>query len=140
MVVEPVPFRIPLPGKDTLDLDGARSVTARVEGLLHLDTDVLSIEWRRLEHVEEVTLGSVSIDDDATLPEWIDIPLTWLADARLSGGWWAPRLRLRMRRLDAFDALPGAKQGEVTVRIARGDRALAAAFADAIVAHGKGGG
>lgn len=132
MVVEPVPFRIALPGSDTLGLDGARSVSSQLHGLLHLEGEALSFEWRTVRHVEQVTLVSIRVADETTPPEWLDIPVEWIADAHLTGGWWAPRLNLRARRLDAFDRVPGAGPGTVVLPIARRDRPLAAALVEAL--------
>jgi hypothetical protein len=134
MATEPVPFQLALPGRDTLGFDGARSVSYRVHGLLHLEGDTFTFEWSTARHVEHVSLTRVHVDDHATPPELLDVPVTWIADARVTGGWWAPRLVLRARRLDAFDGVPGAEPGSVALRIARRDRAIAAAMVDALTA------
>ena len=134
MVTEPVPFQLPLPGLDTLGLEGARSESRRVHGLLHLDAGTVTFEWRAVLHVELVSLTRVHVDDVATRTERVVVPVAAIGAARLTGGWWAPRLVLRARRLDAFDGVPGAGPGTVALRIARRDRALAAAMAGALVA------
>jgi hypothetical protein len=61
--------------------------------------------------------------------ETIELPVVELVDLRLVGGWWAPRLELRARRLDAFDGIPTARPGVITLRIRRQDRRLAAEMA-----------
>jgi hypothetical protein len=132
MTVEPVPFNLSLPGRDTLNLDGARSVWFRVTGLLHFDGETVTLEWSTARHLEQVSLTRVRVREEATPPELLDVPVTWIAEARLTGGWWAPRLTLRGRRLDAFDGVPGAKPGIITLRIARRDRALASALVTAL--------
>ena len=132
MRVEPVPFHLPLPGRDTMGLDGLRSVSYRIHGLLHLDGDVVTFEWSTSRHSERVSLTSVVVADDATPPELLDVPTQWVAGAVLVGGWWRPRLVLRGRRLDAFDGVPGAGVGAVTLRIARRDRPVAAAMVAAL--------
>lgn len=114
-------------------LEGARSVSSRVHRLLHLESEALTFEWRTVGHVEHVSLASVSVDDDTTQPKWLDIPATWIADARLTGGWWASRLTLRAGRLDAFDDVPRARPGTVVRRIARRDGPIAAALGDALL-------
>lgn len=134
MGAEPVPFQVALPGRDTLGFEGARSVWYRVHGLVHLHDDTVTFEWTRTRHVEQVSLTGVRVRDDATVPELVDVPVAWIADAQVTGGWWAPRLRLRGRRLDAFDGVPGAGQGTLVLRIARRDRAPAAALVAALAA------
>jgi hypothetical protein len=129
MGTEPVPFHGTLAGRDTLGLDGARSVSYRVHGLLHFDGGVLTFEWSIARHSEQVSLGRVDVEDDVAPPELLCVPLAWIAEARLTGGWWLPRLVLRGRRLDAFDGVPGAQPGAVALRVRRRDRALAAAMA-----------
>ncbi len=134
MTAESVPFHLPLPGRDTLGFEGARSVWYRIHGLLHFDGDTITFEWSTTRHVEHVSLTRVRVRDDATTPKLLGVPGAWIADARLTGGWWAPRLRLRARRLDAFDGVPTARPGTITLRIARRDRGLAAAMVDALSA------
>jgi len=111
---------------------GIRSVSHRIHGLLHLEHDVMAFEWSTLRHSEHVSLSGVRVEDDATSPELLEVPLAWVADARVAGGWWRPRLVLRGRRLDAFDGVPGAEPGTVTLRLLRRDRPLAAALAAAL--------
>lgn len=129
---EPVPFQVALPRRDTLGLDGARSVRSRVHGLVHFDGNIVTFEWSTSRRVEQISLTGVGVVDDVTVPDLLDVPAAWIADARLTGGWWAPRLRLRGRRLDAFDGVPGAGQGTLVLLIARRDRVIATAMADAL--------
>ena len=44
-MVEPLPFRLPVPDADTVDLEGIESVTYTFEGLLHRKEDNLVLEW-----------------------------------------------------------------------------------------------
>ena len=133
-MIEPVPFTVPLPGSDTLGLHGARSETWRVQGLLHFDGEILTFEWSTTRHVEQVSLGGVDVDDDASPPELLDVPLMWIAEARLVRRWWSTRLEFRGRRLDAFDGVPGAAPGILTLRIARRDREIAEHMVDQVKA------
>jgi hypothetical protein len=132
MRVEPVPFHLPLPGRDTMGFDGIRSVSYRVHGLLHLDGEIATFEWSTTRHSERVSLTGVSVNDIATPPELLDVPVAWIADATLAGGWWRPRLVLRGRRLDAFDGVPGCGLGTVSLRVRWRDRPLAGAMAAAL--------
>jgi hypothetical protein len=134
VAAEPVPFQLALPGRDTLGFEGARSVSYRVQGLLHFEEDAVTFEWSMTRHVEHVSLTRIRVDDEATPPELLDVPVAWIADARVTGGWWAPRLVLRARRLDAFDGVPGAGLGTIALRISRRDRTIAAAMVDALTA------
>jgi hypothetical protein len=132
MRVESVPFQVPLPGRDTIDLDGIRSVSYGIHGLLHLDGEFATFEWSTTRHTEIVSLTDISENDDATAPELLDVPVAWIAGATLTGGRWRPRLVLRGRRLDAFVGVPGAGPGIVSLRVRRRDRPLAMAMAAAL--------
>jgi hypothetical protein len=100
--------------------------------LLHFDRRTLTFEWSARRHLEQVSLAGVSVRDDTLPAETVELPAALITEARLTGGWWAPRLRLRARRLDAFDALPAAAPGAIVLRIARRDRALAMAMVEAL--------
>jgi len=130
--VDPVPFRLPVAGKDLIDLEGVHTTSYRVEGLLHLEDDYLVFQWGGTQHVEDVGLKGV-VDEKEKLPnEELDVPVLWISEARLTGGWWAPRLRLRARRLEAFEPIPSARPGTVTLKIRNADRPLARAMIVAI--------
>lgn len=70
--IEPLPFRIRIPGKDVIDLKGVRSVNYRVEGLLHLDRRrfmkqahamVAAIDQARVSTALPTTGNSSAIED-----------------------------------------------------------------------------
>lgn len=122
---QPLPFRLPVPGRDTFDADGIGSVSYRMEGFLHLDGGNLTFEWTGTKQTQLVDFTRITDRVDPLPVEWLDVPAGWITEARLAGGWWAPRLRLRANRLDAFDDIPSARPGAVTLRIRRRDRALA---------------
>jgi len=107
-------------------------VRYRLEGLLHLADRMLAIEWAVTERTQQVSLTGASTDAQTFPPEVVDVPVAWIADVRLRGGWWSPRLELRATRLDAFEGLPGGRPGALTLRVSRRDRSLAAAFAAAL--------
>jgi hypothetical protein len=44
----PLPFRLKIPGEDTLDWRGARSISYRLDGLLHVVGDVITFEWAEI--------------------------------------------------------------------------------------------
>ncbi len=131
MTPEPVPFRLSLAGKDTIDTGGIRSVSYKVQGLLHLEGDTLALEWAVDRSTESVGLKGISTDVEQFDYEELVVPLSWLAEVRLTRG---PlrRLILRARRLDAFDSVPAARPGAIALRIRRRDRHLARAMVEAI--------
>lgn len=137
MTIEPVPFKTSLPGRDTLGFDGFRSISYRVDGLVHFDGEIVTFEWTTTRHSEDVLFGGVEERDDVSGPELLDLPVSWIGAAALERAWWRPRLMLRGRRLDAFDGIPGAKPGRILLPILRRDRAIAAAMASAMEEAGR---
>ena len=128
----PLPFRIKLPGEETVDFTEIRDVARRADGLLHLLDDALLVEWAVTESVDEVGLGNVSSSSETFAAEEAEIPLAWLASADLVGGILRPRLLLRARGLGVFEGIPGAKADRLELGYARGDRFVAVAMAQAI--------
>jgi hypothetical protein len=128
----PLPFRLNVPGEDTLDLRGARSVSYRLDGLLHVAADLLTFEWAATRRTQRVSLTGVKDEVDDSPVGTIEVPRPSITRAQVRGGWWAPRLQLWARRIDAFDGIPGARPGTLTLRIHRRDRAHAHAIAEAI--------
>ena len=130
--IEPLPFRIGVAGEDVIDSSGVRSVSYRVEGLLHLVDDTLTFEWTATETTERVSLTGVGTEVDHSPIGRLEVPAGWLAEVRLRRGWWLPRMVFRARRLDAFEDMPGAKPGVLTLKIRRRFRKQAEAFVAAI--------
>ena len=130
---QPVPFRLSLAGEETLDFRGVRSVGYKVEGLLHLENDSLTLEWAVDKTTENVGLSGVSTDVEKFDYEDLTLHLTWLTEVRLTGGFFRPwRIHLRASRLDAFDGIPAAKPGRISLKIRRRNRHIAAAMVAAI--------
>ncbi len=84
--VDPLPFRLGVTGSDTLGLDGARSVSYRMEGTLHLVDETVTIEWTGSKRTQHVDFGEVTDDVDHFPVEWLDVPVAWITSARLKGG------------------------------------------------------
>ena len=135
-ITYPLPFRLKVPGEDTLDLRGARSVSYRLDGLLHVAADLLTFEWAATRRTQRVSITGVKDEVDDSPVGTVEVPRSSIVRAQLRGGWWAPRLQLWARRIDAFDGIPGARPGMLTLRIHRRDRAHAHALAEAIAHAG----
>ena len=58
----PLPFRIKIPGEESMDLTTVREVSTKVEGLLHLEGDRLLLEWAVTRISEEVGLSLEKAD------------------------------------------------------------------------------
>ena len=130
--VEPLPFRISVPGEDAIDFKGIRSVSYRVDGLLHLVDDALGFEWTATETTERVGLTGIHTGVDSSPIGRLEVPAGWIAEVRLRWGWWRLRLLFQARRLDAFEGMPGGKAGVLTLKIRRRFRKQAEAMITAI--------
>ncbi len=139
--VHPLPFRLRVPGADVIDSQGVRSVSYRLEGRAHFANDVLTLEWAGTRTTEQISAKGTSLgipmikigtDVSHSPIGSLEVPVSWISDVRVRGGWWWPQVVLRARRLDTFDRVPGATPGILVVKIRRADRGHAHAFADAI--------
>ncbi len=120
--LDPIPFRIRVPGHDSIDTRGVVSITIKLEGLMSLMEDVISLEWTATRQIESVSVSGVHEETDESPVGRREIPLSVILGARLRGGWWSPRLELRARTLDAFEGIPTANQGVAKLRLRRSDR------------------
>ena len=123
----PLPFRIRVPGHDTIDSQGIISISFKLEGLLHIVEDTVSLEWTATRQVESVSTSGIRDEVDQSPVGTCDVPMSVILEARLSGGWWAPKLVLRGTRLDVFKGIPTAQSGTAKLRIQRRDREKARA-------------
>ena len=130
--VNPLPFRIRVPGHDAIDSQGIVSISIKLEGLLHVSGGVVSLEWSATRKVEAVSLSGITDEVDHSPLGACEFPVSLLLEARLRGGWWAPRLELRASRLDAFEGIPTAQNGTAMLRIRRSDRENARAVCASI--------
>ena len=128
-LIDPLPFRLRVPGIDKIDLQGIRSISYRVEGLLHVDGHTVVLEWAGTRKTEWVALGSVTDEVDRSPVARREVPVSAIIKVQLRGGWIAPRLELRARNLDVFDGIPGARPGVIRLKIRRRDRKQAAVVA-----------
>jgi len=120
--INPLPFRIKVPGHDTIGAEGVVSISIKLEGLLHLNEKELLLEWTATRTVESVSLEGVRDEVDQSPVGSCEIPLSDILEASVRGGWWAPRLELRARSLEAFEDIPTAENGIAKLRIRRSDR------------------
>jgi hypothetical protein len=103
-----------------------------LEGRAHLANDVLTLDWAGTRTTEQVSVKRIGTDVSHSPIGTTEVPVSWISDTRVRGGWWWPQVVLRARRLDAFNDVPGANPGIIVVKIRRADRDHAQAFIDAI--------
>jgi hypothetical protein len=132
MPLNPLPFRLNPTGRDTLGFEGIESVSYRVDGLLRLADQSVTLEWTGTRTTEQVSLDKIGTDVDELPLEWLEVPFGRLAGAWVIGGWWWPRLELRARGVEDFDGVPATRGVTLRLRIHRRDRRLAHAIASEI--------
>ena len=135
-----LPFRLRMPGRrdevSGLDLTGSSfkvtSTSFEVHGYLHVDGDVLVVEWGGTIQVQEV--GAMSVRDETQpLPnERIEVPVADLYRAELVGGWFRPRLRVQARAVGVLSSVPTEKRGMVEFWYDRSERFTAIEVARAL--------
>ena len=130
----PLPIRIKIPGEESMDMTTVREVSTKVEGLLHVESDRLVLEWAVTRTLEEVGLTGVKEETETFAPEEAELPFDWLAGVSLAGGILFPRVVLRGRGLRVFAGIPGAKGAVLELFYARSDRMAAVAMVRAIEA------
>jgi hypothetical protein len=133
----PVPFRLKIPERGTVAVDGIESVSYQLEGLIHLADDIVTVEWTGTEATDRLSWSKIGTDVEYLPAEYVDIPVDWVSDVRVHGGWWRPRLELRTRRADALAGVPSSRGGAVDLCLRRRDRELARVMAAAIVRAGR---
>jgi hypothetical protein len=128
-VLDPLPFRIKVPGADTFQGWQVLSIVFKVEGYLHLTDEAMVLEWSGTESVDAVGGDGIRSTVDPLPHEEAEVPRAEIVRARLRWPLVAPRLLLTSRRLGTFNGLPGARPGRLSLRIRRRDAALAARYA-----------
>lgn len=130
----PLPFRLAAPGTDTIDIEGINSISYKLEGMLYLSVDGITLEWIETRTTEQVSLSGVGTDVAQAEPDYLEVPMSRLAGAWVVGGWWWPRLELRARGFQDFEQVPGVRGITLGLKIQRRDRELARDIAKEIQA------
>jgi hypothetical protein len=125
MSLNPIPFRLKVPGRDAVEWGGIESVSYRVDGLLRLADKSVILEWTGTRTTQEVSFDKIGTDVDELPPQWLELPFGRIAGAWVVGGWWWPRLELRARGLEDFIGVPATHGVTLRLRIHRRDRGLA---------------
>ena len=125
-------FALKVAGSDEIRDFKAVSTSFRCEGLLTLESDLLTIEWGGEARVQDVGLLSIEDERIGMPDEWVTVPVGHLARASLAGGWWRPRLMLEEREAGALSLVPSQAHGVVRFWYARRDRAVARTMVEAL--------
>ena len=109
MTVGPLPFRLHEPGEDNMGAWGIESISYRADGLLHLTDQGVTLEWTETRTHEQVSIDRVGTDVETFPREGVDLSVSQLAGAWVAGGWWRPRLELRVRLAQDLEGVPGKR-------------------------------
>ena len=132
-VLDPVvPFTIRVPGDSRVGKWGDVSTTKhRVHGLARLEGDALVLEWSGT--IEHQYIGLEVRTERVPLPvRRLAIPVRLIRAIDLEGGWWRPRIELRVSALEALGELPGVEQDRARLKVSRRDRGAAGELVAAV--------
>lgn len=117
--------------KDEMSGVGYTSTKETIHGLVRLEGDSVTIQWRLARHTERVGALSMDSDDELEAVREVVLPLSAIAGAvvRRSGWWpWAsPVLVVRAADLTAFEEVTGSEgmkldhPAELVLRLRRRD-------------------
>jgi hypothetical protein len=117
---------------------GMTTTTETVHGLLRLDREELTIQWRLARKVEHLG-GEIRSDEELEAVREVHVPLRGLVGALVKNRWWAWPLGLRLEitasDLGSFQEVAGqtglkmAHPAQLVVGIKRRDRLAAQEFA-----------
>ncbi len=113
------------------------TTTETVHGLLHLDGERLTIQWRLGRKTQHLG-AEIRTDEEFEAVRQVVIPLEAVVGAGVRRRWWqllsGPRLVLRAADLQAFEEVTGegglrlAHPAELVLRLRRSDRLAAEEF------------
>ena len=133
-----LPFRLKAPKQDVIEGARVMSTTFRLHGYLHVEDDLLVVEWGGTALVTDVGGAGVRIEKEALPDERLEVPVAALRRAELLGGWFRPRLTVQARTVGALAGVPTEEFGVVHFWYDRSERFTAIAVAqeldDAIAA------
>jgi hypothetical protein len=99
-----------------------------------VSNEALEFEWVAQRHLDVVGLSGVTDRVEESPIGRVTVAREWITGARVTGWWWSPRLHLFARRIAAFEGIPSARPGVLTLLIGRKDRRLATEIARRLVA------
>ena len=121
-----LPFRLKTAAETQVAPWHTRIVSYRIHGLMRVEDTRLVLEWSGTAEIIE-TKGTGTRVKEETLPvRTVTLPVTRVAQLALEGRWWRWRVVLRATDLAALAEVPGARDGALTLWIARRDREIAA--------------
>jgi hypothetical protein len=88
--VNALPFRIRVPGYDSIDSQGVVSISIKLQGILRVEGEKVSLEWSASKQIESLSMDGIREEVDQSPVGSCDIPASLILDARMRGGWWAP--------------------------------------------------
>jgi len=120
-----LPFRLKAAAETHVAAWHSRTVTYRIHGLVRVEDGHLVLQWSGAAEVIEMKGTGARVKEETLPVRTITLPVTRVAQLALEGGWWRWRLVLRATDLAALADVPGARDGALSLWIARRDRAIA---------------
>lgn len=121
-----LPFRLKAAAETQVAPWNTRIVSYRIHGLVRIEDTRLVLEWSGTAEIIETKGTGTRIKEEALSVRAVTLPVTRVAQLALEGRWWRWRVVLRATDLAALAEVPGARDGALTLWIARRDRSIAA--------------
>lgn len=121
-----LPFRLKAASETKVAPWHTRIATYRIHGLVRVEDTRLVLQWSGATEVIETKGTGTRVKEEALPVRTITLPVTRVAGLTLEGRWWRWRVVLRVTDLAALAEVPGARDGALTLWIARRDREIAA--------------
>lgn len=121
-----LPFRLKAASETQVAPWHTRTVSYRIHGLARVEDGHVVLQWSGAAEVIEVKGTGTRVKKETLPVRTVTLPVTRVAQLALAGRWWRWRVVLRATDLAALAEVPGARDGALTLWIARRDRAIAA--------------
>ena len=128
--------------KESFTAVSMTTTTETVHGLLRLEGEELTVQWRRGRKIQDLGGTSMSSDEEFEAVREATIPLSAMSGAIVQRPWWrlwSPRIVLFASDLRALDAVAGehglrqADPAKLVLGVRRSDALIAAEFAAELV-------
>jgi hypothetical protein len=119
-------FRLRVPEEARVEHGVATVLKYRLHGRAWIDGSHLHLEWSGDCERTEAGRGVARQVREPVPVGHTAVPLDDIAQVRLRGGWWWPRVDIAAAAPGALDGVPGVAGARISLRISRGERAAAA--------------
>lgn len=123
-----LPFHLRVPDQAEINGPEITTISHRLWGVARIEGAAVVLEWGGTREVARVKPGALRSTPEAVPTGEVRLAVTGVVAAALRGGWWRPRLEIRLRELRQVLPFPGMVPGVLLLWLARRDRRAAREF------------